>query len=76
MDNHFIKMNKLLFSNLFVSPLRTQVQQSLGPVKPVGWERAQMVIASPTKPIANGRGNGLQGNFEMLFPEERGLNAR
>lgn len=76
MDNHFIRMNKLLFLNLFVSPLRTQVQEGLRPVKPVGWERAQTVIDKPTKPIANGRGNGLQGNLEMLFPEERGLNAR
>lgn len=76
MDNHFIRMNKLLLLNLSVSSLGTQVQEGLGPVKPAGWERTQTVIDSPTKPIANARGNGLQGNLEMLFPEERGLNAR
>lgn len=51
MNSHFIRMNKLRFLNLFVSPLRTQVQKALGPVPPVGWERAG-AEDRPTKPIS------------------------
>ena len=70
MNSHFIRMNKLLFLNLFVSPFRTQVQKALGPVPPVGWERAGAVIDRPTKPISSGVGRGPPENLGCCFQKK------
>lgn len=42
---------------------------------PVGWERAG-AEDRPTKPISSGIGRGPPKKLGMLFPEERGMNAR